>query len=149
MTSVIVFENTKNPARVSIMYPTGDVAIPDLIERFIDKTKPYYVMDRSQLPNNDNDYFDAWTYDLNSASVIVDMPMARNIHRNQLRSKRTILFEALDVKYMRALERNDTLALGEIAGEKQKLRDVTADPRIEAAQSAAELRALTIEVLLE
>lgn len=76
-----------------------------------------------------------------------DMVKARNIHRDHLRKTRIPLLDTLDIEYVRADELNDRQMKTTIATQKQKLRDVTADPRIEAAQTIEELKLLTIEEL--
>lgn len=70
----------------------------------------------------------------------VDMPMAREIWRNKMRQTRAPLLSDLDVQFMRAVEKSRSTK--KIAARKQLLRDVTADPAIEAAQTPEELRAV-------
>lgn len=74
--------------------------------------------------------------------VEVDMPKARDIHRDALRAKRAPLMAALDVEYMRADENGDAAKKAEIAAKKQTLRDVTKAPEIEAARTPDELKAV-------
>ncbi len=88
---------------------------------------------------------DAWTFVGNA--VEIDMPRARDIHRNRLRAEREPLLRELDAAWFVAVEQGDTEAQATIAAQKQALRDAPADPRIEAAQTPAELEALTLAVL--
>jgi hypothetical protein len=88
----------------------------------------------------------AW--ELSDDSVIINMAKARDIHRAILRQERAPRIAALDIAYMRALERGDTTAAQEIAAQKQILRDIPAHPAIEAAQTPEELQALTLDSLL-
>lgn len=67
------------------------------------------------------------------------METAREIHRNLLRKHRAARLAALDVEYQRADEQGDGGAKRRIAEQKQALRDVTAHPDIEAAQTVEEL----------
>lgn len=91
----------------------------------------------------DRTFRGAWQF--NGAAVEIDMAKARDIHRDNLRVERAPKLAALDVAYMKALETSgDTAA---IAAEKQALRDVTADARIEAAATPEALKALTLEIL--
>lgn len=91
----------------------------------------------------DRTFRGAWQFSGNA--VDIDMAAARDIHRENLRQARKPLLDALDVDYMKALEQGgDTAA---IAAQKQVLRDVTADPRIDAAATPDELKALTLDVL--
>ena len=91
----------------------------------------------------DRTFRGAWQFSGNA--VDIDMAAARDIHRDNLRQARKPLLDALDVDYMKALEQGgDTAA---IAAQKQVLRDVTADARIDAAATPDELKALTLDVL--
>jgi hypothetical protein len=149
---VIVMPNPEDPTRVAVIYPTGELPIEELIRRHIDTTKPYQVMDATELPNQDGDYYEAWTMVSKNGisdqySVELDMVRAREIHRNKLREVRKSTLEALDIQFMRAVERGDIAKQQEIAAKKQQLRDITTDPRIDIATSCEELRALTVETL--
>jgi hypothetical protein len=99
------------------------------------------VIDESQVPV-DRTFRNAWKADLT-----VDMPKAREIHREHLRALRAPLLVALDAEYLRADERGDLLAKQEIAAKKQALRDVTADPAIEVTSTPEELKAAIPEAL--
>jgi hypothetical protein len=92
----------------------------------------------------DRTFRGAWAF--NGAAVEIDMTKARDIHRDNLRAERAPKLAALDVAYMKALEQGgDTFY---IAADKQALRDVTTDPRIEAAATPDALKALTLDALL-
>ena len=54
---------------------------------------------------------------------------------------------ALDVEYQHADERGDVAEKARIAAKKQALRDVTADPAIEAAQTPEALKAVWPDIL--
>jgi hypothetical protein len=94
----------------------------------------------------DPTFRNAWRDD--GTSVRVDMPAARTIWREHLRVLRKPLLEALDVEHLRADERGDKAEKARIAEKKQALRDVTADPRIDAAGTPEELKAVVLEPLL-
>jgi hypothetical protein len=87
----------------------------------------------------------AWQY--NGNAVEIDMVVARDIHRDRLREDRKPRLEALDTAWFRAAETGDADAQAQVAADKQALRDVTSDPRIEAAATPDELKALTLDVL--
>ena len=91
----------------------------------------------------DRTFRGAWQF--NGAAVEIDMAAARDIHRDNLRREREPKLAALDVDYIKALEQGGDTAT--IAAQKQALRDITADTRIEAAATPDELKALTLEVL--
>lgn len=92
----------------------------------------------------DRTYRDAWK-DGGGARPDHDMPKAREIHRAKLRKLRAPLLEQLDVEYQRADEVNDQVTKGDVAARKQVLRDLTDDPAIEVAQTAADLKTLLLE----
>lgn len=74
------------------------------------------------------------------AKPAVDMPKAREIQRDRLREIRIPLLDALDIAYQRADETGDVNEKIRIVREKQRLRDLPADPRIEAAQTPEDLK---------
>lgn len=92
----------------------------------------------------DDPYRAAWRF--RDGLIVHDMAKAREVHREILRRKRAPLIQALDVQFMRATESGGVLANGkgvtEIVAEKQRLRDITADPRIDAAKTIDELKAV-------
>lgn len=95
-------------------------------------------MDQSEIPA-DRTFRNAWVD--GGTTVAVDMPKARDLHRDRIRSDRALLFSQLDVAYARADEAGDTEAKAAIAAQKQALRDAPAHPDIEAAQTPEDLLA--------
>jgi len=79
------------------------------------------------------------------SSIAVDMPKAKEVTRERLRKERKPLMEALDVEAMKAVETKDDAKLAEVAGEKQRLRDITALPEIDAATTPDQLKAIKAE----
>lgn len=102
------------------------------------------IVDESEIPS-DRTFRNAWK---SNGGVEVDMPKAREIHKDALRRLRDPLLEALDVEYQRADEAKDQVRKDEIAEEKQALRDVTDDPAIDAATTPEELKAVMPDVLV-
>ena len=92
----------------------------------------------------DRTFRDAWVY--GDAEVVeVDMPKAQEIFKDDLRRERQPLLEALDVEYMKAMERGeDTTA---IVTQKVALRDITDDTRIASATTPDQLRAMDVASL--
>jgi hypothetical protein len=132
---------------LSVAYLSGEVSIEDYIANHLPSTTTTYkVIKCDDLPKNQNIFFNSW--ELTDDSVIVNMSKARDIHRSILRQERTPRLTALDVAFMRALERGDTATSQEIAAQKQTLRDIPTHPAIEAAQTPEELVALTLDALL-
>ena len=71
--------------------------------------------------------------------IKIDMAKAVEIQRNRIRTLREPMLAKLDVEFMRAVERNDNAEQTRIAGEKQRLRDMTKNPRLIAAKTPEEL----------
>lgn len=94
-------------------------------------------------PLPDRTYRDAWRDE--GHCIGHDMTKARECHRRRLRAARASLLAALDVEYQRADEREDRPRKRQIAAEKQRLRDLPADPRIEAAATVEDLRHITVD----
>ena len=91
----------------------------------------------------DRTFRGAWQF---GEGIETDMPKARAIQRDNLRADREPLLAALDVAYMKALETGSGAA--DIAAQKATLRDITSDPRIDAAANPDELKKLTLATLL-
>lgn len=90
---------------------------------------------------SDRTFRNAWDHpDAGTAPLKVDMVKARDIWRDKIRAARKPLLEALDDEFMIALEKGQPTQA--IAAQKQALRDATADPRIELAQTPEELKAV-------
>lgn len=97
------------------------------------------------LALSDRTFRGAWQ--LEGQAIIVDMARARDILRDGLRAERKPLLDALDAEWFRAAETEDVAGKAAVAAQKQLLRDVTEDPRIDAAETPEALKALTLEVL--
>ena len=102
-------------------------------------TSNYLVLSSADLPNADRDFRDAWEID--SASVVVNLEKAKEITKARLREEREPLLASLDVDYMRALELGSDTT--EIVNEKNRLRDITDIP--DTAQSLDELRQISVQ----
>lgn len=112
------------------------------------KKGEFYKVITSEILSNLYPFFSsAWELSP-SSTVIVNMPKARDIHRQNLRPQRNTKFAPLDGEFMKALEKGDTVKQQQIATQKQKLRDITTHAAIESAQTPDELRNLTIDSLL-
>ena len=134
MTQVIIFTNEMGG--VSVCTPTGELDIESTKAK--DTPEHSIIVDSSDLPEADNDFFNAW--ELNGETVSVNIDKAKALTKDRLRAARTPLLQAQDVLYMRALEQGqDTTA---IVAEKQRLRDITS--LADACTTTAELRALSV-----
>lgn len=103
-----------------------------------DAINPQFV-DEAAIPS-DRTFRNAWTH--GGTAVTIDMPKAREIHRNKLRELRASKLAALDVAYDKADEIGDLSAKKIIAAQKQALRDVTKDTRIDSSATPDELKAI-------
>jgi len=122
------------------MPDNADVALE--IEKWKQSSPGQYVSHREiqakELPGDiDSDLFrNAW---IDDGEVKVDMPKARELVRERLRIARAPKLAALDVQFLRATESADAKRMGEIAAQKQALRDITDDPSIAAAETDGDL----------
>lgn len=134
MTKVIIFQNDNGGVAVCI--PTGEISIEAVLEKDVPKGKGGRIVDQASLPNQDNDFFDAWEMDASSVSVNLDK--AKELTKTRLRAEREPLLAAQDVAFQRALETGgDTAA---IVAEKKRLRDVT--NLVNDCATTAELRTI-------
>ena len=104
---------------------------------------PRFV-DESEIPIN-RTFRNAWRD--TGATVDHDMMKARELHKNRLRELREQKFVLINRAQSTALSKGDAAEAARLETELQKLRDVTANPAIEAAQTVDELRAVWPEVL--
>ena len=117
MTQAIIFTNDNGG--VSICIPTGELSIEAVLAK--DCPKGAMIVEQSALPNQHNDFFDAW--ELVDGKVEVSLAKATEITKKRLRAEREPLLQAQDVAFQRALESgSDTSA---IVAEKARLRNVT------------------------
>ncbi len=136
MTQAIIFTN--EAGGVSVCIPTGELPIEAVLEKDVPKGKGARIVNVADLPNQYQDFYNAWEMD--DTSVTVNKAKAVELTKKRLRAEREPLLAAQDVAFQRALESGaDTTA---IVAEKQRLRDIT---NITATTLDA-LRALKAEV---
>jgi len=117
MTQAIIFTNDNGG--VSVCIPTGELPIEAVQAK--DTPKGSLIVNLTDLPNQHNDFFDAW--ELVDGKVTVSLEKSKEITKKRLRAEREPLLAAQDVAFQRALETGaDTSA---IVAEKARLRDVT------------------------
>ena len=135
MAKVIIFKNDNGGVAVCI--PTGELPIEAVLGKDVPTGRDARIVDSADLPNDDNDFFDAWEMDANSVTVNLDK--AKELTKRRLRAEREPVLAAQDVAFQRALETGaDTTA---IVAEKQRLRDITA--LADTCSTTTELRALS------
>ena len=134
MAQVIIFTNENGG--VSVCYPTGELSVEETKTK--DTPDHSIIVEDTDLPQADNDFFDAW--ELADGVVLVNLTKAKAITKARLRSERASLLAAQDVAFQRALETGaDTTA---IVAEKQRLRDIT--NLADACTTTDELRSLKV-----
>ena len=133
MTQVIIFTNDNGG--VSVCVPTGELDIQAVKAK--DTPSHSIIVRDSELPQADNDFFDAW--ELRNGTVFVNIDKAKALTKTRLRKEREPLLAAQDVLFQRAQESNaDTTA---IVAEKNRLRNITNGA--DTCTTTAELRALS------
>ena len=132
MTQAIIFTNDNGG--VSVCIPTGEISIEAVLAK--DCPKGAIIVEQSALPNQHNDFFDAW--ELVVGKVEVNKTKAVEITKKRLRAEREPLIAAQDVLFQRAMETNaDTTT---IVAEKNRLRNITNQATVDLTLEA--LRAL-------
>lgn len=134
MAQVIIFTNENGG--VSVCVPTGELSVAEV--KMKDTPGHSIIVDSSELPEADNDFFDAW--ELNNNVVSVNIEKAKEITKRRLRAEREPLLQAQDVLFMRNLETGADNAA--VLAEKQRLRDIT--QLADACTTTEELRALKV-----
>jgi hypothetical protein len=87
---------------------------------------------------DDRAFRDAW--ELDQASVAVNMPKARAIHMDRIRRARDTELQALDVETMKAVGKGDDTERDRVETEKQKLRDIPRDFDLEGYETPEALK---------
>jgi hypothetical protein len=119
----IIYQNAEGG--ISVIIPTGEIPIEDVIAKDVPAGVEYSVVDASDLPS-DRYFRKAWR--ATDGGVEIDIEAAKGVQRDKWREARAPKLAALDVEFIRAMEQEDTVQLSTIATKKQELRDVTATP---------------------
>lgn len=131
---VIIFTNDNGG--VSVCVPTGELDIQTVKAK--DTPSTSIIVQDSELPHADNDFFNAW--ELADGVVTVNLDKAKESTKKRLRAEREPLLAAQDVLFQRAQETNaDTTA---IVAEKTRLRNITNG--VDACTTTEELRNLKV-----
>lgn len=145
MSPFVVSVNLEDSTRVDVAVLTGEVPVEEYVRRHV-KT-PYVVLETmDQFPPHEPEF--AGAIQLKEGQLVINLTNARDLWRNHLRQMRIPLFAALDIEYMRAMEREDKDAAKAIAIQKQKLRDAPAHPAIVEAETTEALKQLTLHFLI-
>jgi len=131
MNKVIIYKN--DSGGVSVVYPTGELPIDEVLKR--DCPTDAQIYDQNRLPESDADFFDAW--ELHDGLVTVDLVKARKITVDRINNlARTAVGH-----------RRDTIAIGlENAISDTEFTDMLIGMRAEvnAAESLQQLRAVDL-----
>lgn len=131
---VIIYEQSNG--QVAVCIPSGELPIEDVLTK--DCPAGAIIVDNDSLPNEHNNFFDAW--ELVDGNVVVNLDKAKAITKDRLRAERTPLLQAQDIAFQRALESGANTSA--IVAEKQRLRDVT--QLADSATTLDELKALAV-----
>jgi hypothetical protein len=129
MTQVIVYTNDNG--NVSVCYPSGELPIEDVLAK--DCPEGAMIIDADDLPQGDDDFFDAWR--LVDGVVVVNLAAAKAIH-----SVRFDVAAKIDAQ-SRAM--NTAIGIANDVSDVDFIAGLTAKrAAIAAATSTAELRAV-------
>ena len=81
MSNVIIYTNSNGG--VSTCIPTGEISIEEVLKK--DCPQGAIIVDSATLPNQDNDFYDAW--ELSGSTVSVNIAKAQAIATNQLNAQ--------------------------------------------------------------
>lgn len=137
MTSCIIYTNQNG--NVSVCIPTGELPIEEVLTKDIPQNTQAYIVNMADLPNNANDFFEAW--EQSEGNVTVNLDKAKQITKARLRLERKPLLEALDIEFQKALEVQQNT--NNIVAEKNRLRDIT--NLVDACTTLDELRAIKVQ----
>jgi len=136
--------------KVAIVVPAEGVPVEDCASHVPPEALSHRVCSTADMPQ-DRNFRDAWTDDAkiingitgdveDSPTVDVDMPKAREIHKEHLRRKRKPELLELDILALMAIEEADSKMLAIVREAKRELRDCTDDPNIALAKTPEELK---------
>lgn len=134
MQQVIIYTNERGG--VSVCVPSGELPIEKVQAKDIPAGLQSFIVDATSLPEEDNDFFDAW--EQTNGAVTVSLAKAKEITKTRLRKEREPLLTEQDVAFQRALETGADISA--IVAEKNRLRNITA--LADSCSTLSELRAL-------
>ena len=121
---------------MAVCTPTGELPIEEVLVK--DCPTGAIIVDFDNLPNEHNDFFNAW--EINGETVTVNLTKAKDIAKDKLRTERAPILVSLDIQFMRAVESGNTELQTTIAAQKQELRDITTHSSITGATSVDGLK---------
>jgi hypothetical protein len=148
--SVSIMLFVTNDYRGLVQKATNENIEAEIVKTFaLHEVKPvrWKLTKHDEIPG-DRYFRDAWVFK-EGKKIDVHMERAKEIHKNVLRGHRENHFIKLDKEHLIAVEKGDAEGLKKVAVKKQKLRDITDHPLIQAASTPEELKQLSLQVLLD
>ena len=152
MGNIYVYKDPKENI-LKVFYPDYEnikirnLNIDDVLKKAIPEGVKYRETTKDKLPKS-RDFREAWTDDLPTDTVDVDMSKARKIKMTQIREDRDAKLESLDAEYLKALEKGDTKVLDAVALNKQQLRDLPQTVNLDVIKTPDELKTFVPKELL-
>ncbi len=136
MKNVIIYTNENGG--VAICIPTGELPIEQVQTKDIPTNVKSYIVEIDALPEDDNDFFDAWEQSMGIITINIDK--AKELTKRRLRIEREPLLLAQDIKFQQAQETGSDVST--IVIEKNRLRNITT--QVDSCSSTSELRTLKV-----
>ncbi len=118
--SRILYQNHDGSVAVLIPAPDCGLTLEEIAAKDVPQGLAWQIVEDADLPT-DRTFRNAWM--LQGGLLGHDHEKCCAITKDRLRAERKPLLESQDVLFMRAVERGDNTST--IAGEKQRLRDIT------------------------
>jgi len=101
---VIIY--SQDNGQVAVCYPTGELPVEELLSR--DCPEGAVIVDNDSLPNEHDEFFDAW--ELNGTIVTVNLVKTKAIAHNKRREARSVEFAPHDEIIMKQISGADSTA---------------------------------------
>ena len=139
----IIYEDNGN---VCVVHPSNNWTgtMEDLANKIVPKGLHYDIVDDNIIPS-DRTFRNAWK--TGATGVEVDMLKARELWREKIRQARISKFAENDTILQNAIADGDEKAKSVAITLRNKLRELPQDPRIDAAQTPNELKAIWFDEL--
>ncbi len=118
--SRILYQHPDGSVAVIIPAPDCGLTIEEIAAKDVPQGLTWQIVDEADIPT-DRTFRNAWC--LKNGHFDHDLDKCCAITKDRLRAERKPLLELQDVLFMRSVERGENTST--IAGEKQRLRDVT------------------------
>lgn len=148
MSKIIVVKNLDGSCL--LINPSAEalqtMSVEEVAAKDVPKGLPYRIVDRDKIPK-DRTFRNAWTDDLPTDTVDIDLNKARVIHLESLRRLRNEKLKESDVAFMKALESGDIVEQDRLKLVRQALRDLPKTLDLTVATTAEELKVLIPDIL--